>query len=584
MKTLIFFIISFLCVNIICQEATGKSNKGKLIISDSNENKGEKLDFVNGSNSKVKYKTPFIEAELKFDEPSGNNALDAGEIAKVLISLKNVGAKSAYDCAINLNKFTENREVEITGNTIIKEIKPDENREIVFAIKGSNALKDGQMKLTLTIIEKNGFDLDPVKILFIPTREYQPPILKIVDYGIIDENKDLKITKREEVALTIRIQNIGENTAFGVMGSLKYGVNILSDSLSGSFDLGDIKSGEFKDIKSNFYTNNRATVIEFSAGVIDRTQKYFDNKTFTIPLEVPQIRPEEIIIAKNENNGKIETAKIEKLDLAINIPVAKEKDPNSIAIIIGNKNYQLAPIVDFALNDAALVKNYVKSAFGFSDENIFYLEDAKLKDLFNFFGKENNYKGKLYDYVKTNLSKVFIYYSGHGAPSIDNKQGYLVPVDCDPNKVELDGYALKTFYENLDKIAVEKQLKQVTVVMDACFSGSSDGGSLLKNVSPIYITLDKQATKYENSTIISSTSTDQVSSWYKDKQQSLFTYFFLKGLKGDADFDKDGKISAREIYDYTADEVNGVPYWARRINGRTQTPTIYGKDFIMVEK
>jgi len=73
-----------------------------------------------------------------------------------------------------------------------------------------------------------------------------------------------------------------------------------------------------------------------------------------------------------------------------------------------------------------------------------------------------------------------------------------------------------------------------------------------------------------------------VSNWYPDKKQSLFTFFFLKGLKGEADFNKDNKITAQELYQYTADEINGVPYWARRLYpGRTQTPTFTGTDELL---
>lgn len=559
------------------QEKVIRSNSGKLVKSKENV-----LIVTKSANNDQKYKTQFLIAEVKFTEPSGNNTLDAGEEATILVNLKNIGSKKANNCFLELVKETPNSEIFIKGNQTISAILPNTEVNAVFKVTASNNINTGQVKLLFKVAEKDGFDLDPVKILNIPTRKFQPPILEIVDYGIVDENKDLKITKREEVALTIRIQNKGETIAYGVKGKLTYKENILSDSISGIYDLGDIKSGEYKDIKSNFYSNNRATSIGFDVYVNDKTGKTFDKKTYNIPLEVPQLRPDEIVIPKIETFTKIESAKIEKLDLAIDIPTAKNIDPHSIAIIIGNKNYKYAPKVEFAINDAAMVRNYVKKAFGYTDENIFYIEDANIKDFMSLFGKESNYKGKLYDYVKTNLSSVFIYYSGHGAPGIDTKQGYIVPIDCDPNKVEIDGYALKTLYDNIDKVAKEKNLKHVTIVMDACFSGTSEGGSLLNDVSPIYITVEKQFLKYENSTLITSTSNDQVSSWYRDKEQSLFTYFFLRGIKGEADFDKNGEITAKELYDFTADEVNGVPYWARRLNSRSQNPNFYGKDFELI--
>jgi hypothetical protein len=124
----------------------------------------------------------------------------------------------------------------------------------------------------------------------------------------------------------------------------------------------------------------------------------------------------------------------------------------------------------------------------------------------------------------------------------------------------------------------------VTVILDACFSGNSQGGSILKNISPIYIKVKENRIANPNSSIFTSASGEQVSSWYTDKKQSLFTYYFLKGLKGEADSNNDNLITARELYEYTADEIHGVPQMARRLNGRTQTPTLIGESEYQIFK
>ena len=95
----------------------------------------------------------------------------------------------------------------------------------------------------------------------------------------------------------------------------------------------------------------------------------------------------------------------------------------------------------------------------------------------------------------------------------------------------------------MDKIAAEKELLHITVVMDACFSGNSQGGNLLRNISPVYMKVKDYMMLYPNSSVFTSASGDEVSTWYTDKKQSLFTYFFLKGLKGEADYNNDNIIS-----------------------------------------
>lgn len=270
-------------------------------------------------------------------------------------------------------------------------------------------------------------------------------------------------------------------------------------------------------------------------------------------------------------------------ELLTNIPKAASTKNNAVAVIIGNKDYVSAPNVDFAVNDARAMKEYVINAFGYKPENIIYVENAKQSDFYSIFGKEGFYKGRLYSYVQKGLSEIFIYYSGHGAPDIDQKSGYLVPVDCDPNTVVLNGYSLTTLYNNLDKIANEKQLPHITVVLESCFSGASQAGSLLKNISPIYISVEKQGLTYDNSTVFTSSQGDQISTWYPEKKHGMFTYFFLKGLQGEADLDKNSEITAKELYEYTNNDISGVPYWVSRINlGRVQTPMLMGKDQTLV--
>ena len=111
------------------------------------------------------------------------------------------------------------------------------------------------------------------------------------------------------------------------------------------------------------------------------------------------------------------------------------------------------------------------------------------------------------------------------------------------------------------------------MVIDACFSGSSDKGMLIKNISPIFITTENKPKTLQNSLILNSSSGDQVSSWYPEMGHSMFTYFLIKGLLGEADRDKNKSVQVMELNDYLTDEVS---YMARRLNSRDQTPEVSG--------
>jgi len=260
-------------------------------------------------------------------------------------------------------------------------------------------------------------------------------------------------------------------------------------------------------------------------------------------------------------------------DVDINIPKTNTVNEDAIAVVIGNKDYENrdVPTVDFALNDASIMKEYLISTFGFNEANILYIENARQADFYRIFGTKGNHKARLHNLVKPDRSDVFIFYSGHGAPDPESKEGYFVPVNCDPSLVAFNGYPINTFYENLSQIPY----RSLTVVLDACFSGSSEGGMLIKNVSPIFIEPKIRILNDENARIFTSAGGDQVSSWYTEQNHSLFTYFFLKGIQGAADADKDNRLALRELRNYIEEH---VPYEARRLNNRIQTPEVYGND------
>ena len=241
-------------------------------------------------------------------------------------------------------------------------------------------------------------------------------------------------------------------------------------------------------------------------------------------------------------------------------------------MVIGNQSYKKAPQVDFALHDAQMMKKYLTTSLGFKEGNIFYVENASKLDFELLFGNQHTYKGKLYNSIVPNKSEVFIFYAGHGAPDLNSKQAYFVPVDASPNYLALSGYATSTFYQNLAKLPA----KSITIVLDACFSGATLNGSVFKNISPVEIK-PKHLYKLKNAVLLSSSKGTQVSSWYNEKQHGLFTYFFLKALHHyNADFNKDKQITIKEVYRFIANQTEGVPYWARKLHGIEQTPTLQG--------
>jgi uncharacterized caspase-like protein len=181
------------------------------------------------------------------------------------------------------------------------------------------------------------------------------------------------------------------------------------------------------------------------------------------------------------------------------------------------------------------------------------------------------HQGKLWQWVRPGDSDVFVFYSGHGVPGLKDGRGYLLPVDASPDSVEIQGYSLDLLYRNLAKL----EARTVTVFIDACFSGQSPEGALVRNASGIRVvpTLPTASPL----TIISAAQPDQVASWDRDARHGLFTRHMLSGLNGEADQDRygqrDGQVTVGEIRAYLDREMT---YAARRLYGRTQQAMVFG--------
>jgi hypothetical protein len=252
------------------------------------------------------------------------------------------------------------------------------------------------------------------------------------------------------------------------------------------------------------------------------------------------------------------------------IPTVPVRNYDAVAVVIGNRSYSNpdVPEVAYADNDADAVRKYLIHMLGFREDNILFLKNAVKADFERIFGTRAVGQGKLFNMVKPNKSDVFIYYSGHGAPDLKTKKAYFMPVNSDPNYILIDGYPLDVFYTNLEKVPA----KSVTVILDACFSGGSQKGMIIKNASPMYIDVEMSLIGGQFN-LLTSASGDQISSWYPEGKHSLFTYYFLHAIRGEADGNKDRKVTVREVQDYINEN---VPYMARRKYGREQTPVVKG--------
>ncbi len=253
-------------------------------------------------------------------------------------------------------------------------------------------------------------------------------------------------------------------------------------------------------------------------------------------------------------------------------PASAARNPDGIAVIIGNKDYAApVPDVDFAHNDADAMKRFVVERLGYRPENVVDLRDAAYADMVSVFGSDKTHKGKLWRWIRPGISDVVVFYSGHGVPGRKNRRGYLLPVDAEPNAPEINGYPVDRLYHNLSRLHV----RSLALYMDACFSGDSQGGRLVAGRSGITVAPSKAV--QSRLTVITAARGYQVASWDDGAKLGLFTKYLLEALRGAADGARygngDGKVTASEVQTYLDREMS---YAARRQFGREQNATVAG--------
>ena len=104
----------------------------------------------------------------------------------------------------------------------------------------------------------------------------------------------------------------------------------------------------------------------------------------------------------------------------------------------------------------------------------------------------------------------------------------------------------------------------------------------MANISPPALRVKGPAVNIPNGAIFNSSAANQPSYWYPDGKHGMFTYYFLMGLRGEADMDQDKKITVGELADYVQERVRekSLEDWTKE-----QQPTVVGdRSLILVER
>ena len=266
--------------------------------------------------------------------------------------------------------------------------------------------------------------------------------------------------------------------------------------------------------------------------------------------------------------GGAELAKIDA-ELAPPSGMTPPKD-HAYAVIVGVEDYRDLPKVEYAKRDAEMVRRYLVKALGYREQNIVTILNDRVT--------KSQLEARLEKWLPKQIAEsrdaeVFVYYGGHGAPDPNTNQAFLVPYDGDPAFLETTAYPLKRLYQVLGELPA----RQVMLVMDSCFSGAGGRSVIARGTRPMLITVEDPLLASQNMVVWSAAAGNQISTAFPEKRHGLFTYFFLKGLQGEADANKDGAVDVAELYAYLKPQVETE---ARRMHAEQSPQLLPGADLL----
>ena len=246
------------------------------------------------------------------------------------------------------------------------------------------------------------------------------------------------------------------------------------------------------------------------------------------------------------------------------------------AVVIGISNYSdtQIPSLRYAASDAQSLYDWLLSKKGGK------YAPARVKLLLDNQATGKSIKNALFTWLGQALAEdtVIVFFAGHGSPQSPDYPNnlFLLPFDVNYDDVATTGFPMWDIETALKRFI---KAKKVVVIADACHSGGvgqsfdiARRGDRSVKINPISSGLQNLSKIGDGVAVISASDDKQFSqesqSW--GGGHGVFTYFLLKGLNGDADYNRDGQVTLGELIPYLSEQV-------RRETRNAQSPTVAGK-------
>jgi hypothetical protein len=223
--------------------------------------------------------------------------------------------------------------------------------------------------------------------------------------------------------------------------------------------------------------------------------------------------------------------------------------PRIWALVVGVAAYNYMPQLNYTDDDAYRYYGFLQSPGGgaVSDDRIRVLiDEAATRDRIIEAMNDIAVRAGPEDMV-------VMYFSGHG------QKGAFLPFD-------FDNFGNKLFHEEITAALKSAKARYKMCIVDACHSGSFSGmgnGFLYENY------YERLSSNPGGMALILSSKSEELSVEAKGLRQGVFSHFLIRGLKGEADNNGDGKINLQELFSFVDSNV-------RAYTGQQQSPVMLG--------
>ena len=557
MKRIVFIIALASACGTICAQT---SKVGKLSIG-----KGSGKDrstTINNSGSSS-FKPPILEivGDPVFEDADGNNAINAGEQCRIVLTVKNsgLGPATGLKSAVKLSGTTQG--VSARNGERLPDIPVGGTSSVVFPITAGLNTADGSMNIEFAIDEPKGFGTEP-RIMAIQTRSFKAPKVVMASYQVAGSGAN--VLKKASI---FEFQAVVQNLSYGRADDVSIDLRLPEDvyRIDGDAEhLGNfsLEPGESRLVCYKLIINNRYSGTEVPVSLVlkEKYGKYAENGLATLKLNQRfDAAPSVISINAREDNKQEIVLRTLRSDVDMNVPQVNVKNDDTFVLIIANSDYKQESYIPTAATDGRTMKEYCTYAMGIPEKNITIKENltkVEMEDAVTFFSNNMKYYPE---------SRFLVFYYGHGM-SENNGSSYLIPIDGSSERVANTCYSK----DKLVKALTRYDTDACVLFLESCFSGRRPDDMALhygEGSSSVRIR-PSDSTPEGNIVIISASSGTQTASAYAAKNHNLFTYTILKAFM---DKGSKGGMTLGELFDTAKLETART---ALRELNREQEPTV----------